>query len=551
MQESAQQKQSDHEQQGSRKVLIIGLDGATFDVLKPMMNSGRMPNLKRFIQQGASGICKSTVPPITPAAWTTFMTGKGPGRHGIIDFERYDVSTGKLSFNSSFEIREKTIWKHLSEKGLRVGSLWVPMTYPPYKVNGFLISGFETPNTERGFTYPADLKEELLTRWPEYSYKSRWRRKALGGDELFQNNLQHIKRSFQQGYEIVTTCGERFGWDVLMVMYKLVDNLQHKTWKYLDPRTRDRYPQRAEMVAETFAALDEVLGKLFQYASEQQADVLIMSDHGHGSLEGKAQPNLLLKQWGYLSIKSPLIQARKRAAKIINRSLGRTKKRFEANLGIESDLVLDWSQTKACVMHAGMNGFLYLNLKGRQPGGVVEQNDYEKLRDELIENFQSVTVNDRNGEAIQVYPEVHKPEELYNCRREDQPWLPDLLLVPHPGLSVVRKIRGNRPVVWSSLRRMEGTHRLEGVFAAGGENIRAGAEVKGQLADIAPTLLTMLGLPVPEDMEGRVLTDAFKNPPQVEYEKSEASQVAEKEEVYSDAEKEALTRRLADLGYLE
>ena len=69
------------------------------------------------------------------------MTGKGPGRHGIIDFEKYSVADGQLSFNSTYEIREKTIWQILSDKGLRVGSINVPMTYPPHPVNGFMISG--------------------------------------------------------------------------------------------------------------------------------------------------------------------------------------------------------------------------------------------------------------------------------------------------------------------------------------------------------------------------------------------------------------------------
>ncbi len=146
----------------TKRVFIIGLDGATFDVLNPLMAAGRMPNLKQLIDTGTSGILYSTKPPITPAAWTTFMTGKGPGRHGIVDFEKYDVKTNRLSFNSTYEIREKTIWEMLSEKGFHVGSINLPMTYPPRRVNGFMISGFETPNTETDFTFPPELKMEII-----------------------------------------------------------------------------------------------------------------------------------------------------------------------------------------------------------------------------------------------------------------------------------------------------------------------------------------------------------------------------------------------------
>ena len=228
------------------RVLIIGLDGATFDVLDPLMDAGRMPHLKALIENGSFGILDSTKPPVTPAAWTTFMTGKGPGTHGIIDFERYDVATNSLSFNSTFEIREKTLWEILSEKGLKVGSINVPMTYPPTPVNGFMISGFETPSIKAEFTYPPELKELILREIPGYNYKSRWKRKVFGGEKLFAENLAYIANSFEQGVKLVHLCGEKYGWDALMVLYKLVDNLQHKVWKYVDPEFAGQNPKREE-----------------------------------------------------------------------------------------------------------------------------------------------------------------------------------------------------------------------------------------------------------------------------------------------------------------
>ena len=132
------------------RVLLIGLDGATFDVLGPLMRDGVMPELKDLMDNGTWGPLESTRPPITPAAWTTFMTGKGPGKHGIIDFLRYDPKTNRLSFNDNKKIstKAKTIWQILSDKNYRVGSINVPMTFPPEPVNGFMISGFDTPPGE-------------------------------------------------------------------------------------------------------------------------------------------------------------------------------------------------------------------------------------------------------------------------------------------------------------------------------------------------------------------------------------------------------------------
>jgi len=535
----------------AKRVLIVGLDGATFDILRPLMEAGRMPVLKRLIETGTSGVLDSTKPPITPAAWTTFMTGKGPGRHGIVDFEKYDVRTNQLSFNSTYEIREKTIWEILGEKGFRVGSINLPMTYPPRKVNGFMISGFETPSVETEFTWPPDLKQEILRRWPDYNYRSDWQRKLLGGDDLFLRNVRHIERSFAQGCELTRWCGQRYGWDVLMVLFKLVDNIQHKAWKYLDPRTAHRNPRRAEIAAHCFEELDKTLGDLAEYARHHEALLLIMSDHGHGSLDGKAQPNALLEQWGYLKLRSHIGQARRRAERIIARTLGRTTKRFDANLGVEHEIDIDWSATQACVAHAGMYGFLYLSLKGRQPDGIIDPKDYERIRDDLQARFLKVTAHKPNGDVIHVFPEVHKTEELYNCSREDQPWMPDLLLVPDAGLAVVRRIRGSAAVRWSSRRRMEGTHRVEGILVATGPNVKEGATIHAQIADIAPTLLAAVGLRVPADMEGQVLTELFSEKLGVEYEPPQKVQVGEHAEVYTEEEKEALSRRLADLGYLE
>lgn len=534
------------------RLLIIGLDGATFDVLNPMIDAGRMPNFKRFIDNGVSGVLDSTKPPITPAAWTTFMTGKGPGRHGIVDFEKYDVENHTLTFNSTFEIREKTLWELLSEKGLKVGSINVPMTYPPKPVNGFMISGFETPSIDAEFTWPRELKRDILREIPNYNYRTNWQRKALGGDDVLATNLKYICNSFEQGFKLTEYCGDKFGWDVLMVVFKLVDNLQHKAWKYLDPRTSGRYPKRAEMAANCFNKLDDVLGKLFAYADSNGATVLIMSDHGHGSLDGKAQPNLLLSQWGYLQLRSPWERLLNRANRLAHRLTKGKATRFEqGSHGIERELAIDWPRTQACVMHAGIYGFLYMNVKGRGPGGVIDAADYERLRSEIADKLRGATTRDRDGKTISIFPEILIPETLYNCSREDNPNLPDLLLVPQPGLAVVRKIRGSQPVRWCSESRLEGTHRVEGILAMGGEGIRRGARVHANIVDITPTVLAALGLRVPLDMEGKLITDAFVEKLISESEPPVKKIAEDREEVYTDEERKLLEERFSDLGYLE
>ncbi|MGD8454058.1 MAG: alkaline phosphatase family protein [Phycisphaerae bacterium] len=534
------------------RLLIIGLDGATFYVLDPLMQAGHMPNLRRFIENGVAGVLHSTQPPITPAAWTTFMTGKGPGQHGILDFEKYDAGEHKLTFNSTYQIEEKTLWELLSEKGLRVGSINVPMTYPPKPVNGFMISGFETPSIHADFTFPKELKQEIFELIPNYNYRTNWQRRALGGQDIFAENLKYIANSFDQGAKLTTYCGDKFGWDVLMVVFKLVDNLQHKAWKYLDPRTAPDYPREARLSAEVLTQLDRVLGELFEYAERNGAHVLIMSDHGHGSLDGKAQPNRLLKDWGYLALRSPWEQATTRAAHLLHRLTKGKVTRFEQGArGIEQELAVDWSRTRACVMHAGIYGYLYINLRGRGPHGIVEPAQYESLRDELAERLRKATARGPDGKEVHIFSHVHKTEHLYRCKRQDHPNLPDLLLAPHPGFAVVRKIRGRQSVRWCPVNRIEGTHRDEGILAIGGRGIRKGERTEANIVDIAPTALAALGLRVPVDMEGRVIREAFSAEPVIEREPPLKKAFDDQGEVYSEEERRLLQQRLSDLGYLE
>lgn len=537
----------------NKRVLILGLDGATWDVLRPLMAEGRMPRLKSAVEAGTHGILFSTVPPITPAAWTTFLTGRQPGAHGILDFERYEPFANRLRFNNTLTVEHvRNLWRILSDHGLRVGSVNVPMTFPAFPVNGFLISGFETPGVESDFVYPAELRNDILSRWPDPTLDENWRRRLLSSRRAFDENLRYITASFHQGYEMTRYCADRFGWDCLMVVLKLVDNLQHKTWRYIDPRWRDRDPWRSSRVVEAFAELDSAVGRFLDYARESSAVTLIVSDHGHGSLEGKIQANLLLHRWGYLALR-PGAKGLAKMQHVLKRFRGPTQSPSREG-EVLHDLPVDFSRTRACVMHAGMAGFLYINLQGRQPCGIVPPNQYEKLRSELQERLSGPECRIRSpgGEAVSLFTRVDRPEDLYGCRREDRPWLPDLILTPHRPLAVVRRIRGRNPVRWLRYRKIEGTHRPEGIFVAVGPGIAAGRRVNPGLADCAPTVLTLLGLPVPDDMEGTVIADVFENPPSVRHERAAAvSRRSEDDAIYSDAELEKVTSRLSDLGYLE
>ena len=230
------------------------------------------------------------------------------------------------------------------------------------------------------------------------------------------------------------------------------------------------------------------------------------------------------------------------------------KSQFVPTHDIEQHIPVVLAESKAVVMHAGNAGFLYINLKGRQPGGIVDPSEYEAMRDDLIARFRGGDCQVRApwGDEIDLFPEVYKPEDVYGCSREDEPWMPDLLLIQHETLAVVRRMRGRHVVQWLPYNRLEGTHRKEGVFIATGPGITRKIDVSAHLVDCAPTLLAMLGLRIPHDMTGRVVTEIFESPLVIETEHArEASAGAQDRDVYSEKDLQQVTDRLADLGYLE
>ena len=143
------------------KVLVIGIDGGTFDIINPLINKGSLPNLKRLIENGSSGILQSTIPPVSPAAWSTFITGQNPGSHGIYNFFDIWPNTYKLRILNASMRKGKSFWKYAEEAGKRVCLINVPFTFPPEKVNGVVIAGMDTPSYDSDFMYPKELKDEI------------------------------------------------------------------------------------------------------------------------------------------------------------------------------------------------------------------------------------------------------------------------------------------------------------------------------------------------------------------------------------------------------
>jgi predicted AlkP superfamily phosphohydrolase/phosphomutase len=565
------------------KVLIVGLDGGTWNVIEPLARAGRMPNLAR-IMEGGWGPLESTIPPVTPPAWTSFMTGKNPGKHGLYHFVEPEPGSYRARYTNARSRKARTIWSILSDAERRVGVVNVPMTFPPEPVNGFMISGMDTPDETSDFIYPHRLVPELSKAVGAIKLDIRY----LGfmhNDLRRQQVLAELHDIDEQRLQIILHLLEREPVEVLMVVYGSPDTSQHYFWHYAD---RSHYRHTAEgaqlfgtAIQDVYERLDRHIGTLVERLGDDGV-VLVVSDHGFGPTSSTTiYLNRYLAELGLLTYRPSraaglgglLAQTVRGLDRILRGTLSSAQKkrlaqlfpqlrvRWEASLTALD--AIDWSTTKAyCSEVLASPANIWINLKGRQPQGIVEPGgEYEALIEFLRERLLALKEPHTGRPLIQ---RVLRKDEVYTGPYLDQ--APDLLLAWWEGAGFNAKVslpqERHEPVVAQAATAMadraewSGTHRLEGILAVSGCGIKRGVQVRGaHIADLAPTILYMMGQPIPNDMDGRVLTEIFepdyneRHP--VSYRTvSPAEEVAEAA-TYSAEESEIIRKRLQDLGYVE
>lgn len=548
-----------------KRVLVIGLDGATWDILNPLMRDGKLPNLKKLLECSAQGVLMSSIPPVTAAAWTCFSTGKNPGKHGLVDFIYFPNHGYRVTIANSTTRNAATIWNLLSERDMRVGVVSVPMTYPPEQVNGVMVTDMMTPNANVQYTYPPELKQELLQNVGPFVI-------TPGEGENPSEPLTYldkVRADVKGSADYTLYLLKKEPYDFFMYVFGITDILQHQFWYLLeaDPKNLNEHDRaiRAKVVA-IFQQVDDGVGEMLNYADENTT-VVLMSDHGFGPMKGFLHVNNFLLERGYLVLKSGAMSLIKRAmfrAGITPQNVHLTLKSLKLDLRrkfnrgraygtlrrffLSFDDV-DWTRTRAFAL--GHIGQIYINLQGRQPNGIVSSgNDYDKLRDDIRADLLRLKHPDTNEQLI---ARVLNREEIYHGELLDN--TPDLLLLPADFKYVAfgeSEFASNK-IVGPTLGHT-GHHRLEGIGAIAGPNVQAGAQIQNaSLIDLAPTILYALGLPIPPDMDGRVLTEAFTsdfvNQTALNYDTENAIRT-DFGGTYSDDEEEQVIQRLADLGYV-
>ena len=552
------------------RCFVIGLDGATFDLILPWVAQGKLPAMAQVLARGAWGQLRSTVPPMTGPAWTTFATGANPARHSIYDWVYREPGTYNFVPATAANRRLPSLWSLLSAAGRRVAVVNVPMTFPPEPVNGLLISGLPTPSKQVTFTHPPELAQEIERITGNYIlYPDPGQAYSDAGVDAF---LARLYQTTETRIKLVENLRGREAWDFFMVVFNGTDTVQHAMWKFMSPAHPLHDPTKAAKYGDAILTFYQFLDRWLatQIASLPPDTVLmLMSDHGFGPFHKFIHVNNWLREQGFLAIK-PAWRARLKYAAfragfspmavydlLMRLGLGSLKREVVRGQGqgllrtlfLSFDDV-DWPATRAYSL--GNIGQIRLNVTGREPQGCVAPGrEYEQVREEIMARLRLLT-DPSTGEAV--VDEIYPREELYRG-----PYLedaPDIVFLPkrleYFGFGEYEF--GSHRVIEAMRRGISGTHRMNGIFAALGEPVQPGVEISGAtLADLAPTILHLLGQPIPAAMDGRVLIQALRGPlaaqtPQVVDTPAPVSTTGAF--TLSAADEAAISERLRGLGYV-
>ncbi|GAN34846.1 alkaline phosphatase family protein [Candidatus Brocadia sinica] len=548
------------------KIVIIGLDGATWDIIHPMIRKGQLPTFKYLIENGSYGNLNSTIPPLSAPAWTSAFTGVNPGKHNIFDFFTIRNDNYELRNVTSNDRKTPAIWNILDTYGMTSGIFNMPMTYPPEAVNGFMVAGLGTPDTNSNFIYPASLKEELKNYLHGLQFSIDVGTIMGGREDAFLDELYKVTDIQEKAVHYLYN---KYQPDLFMAVFDELDRIQHFFWRHMetshplhDPKKSQKYKDAIE---DYYQHLDIAM-KRFLDTLPEDTTVMIVSDHGFGGLHKDFYINkyfydmdiLSLKPKPPLSINTELLRAIKTTLKKLTYKMGvgrwvdrmipdwlRLKSLTPTvDTGLGS---VDWSQTKAyfCSL-SGQN--VWINLKGRQPEGIIEPGkEYEALRDQIIEKLYTIKDPKTSKNIIQ---KVYRREEIYTEDLVSN--APDLIIDMAEGYVIQVGLAPEMlmPAMQYKLYR-SGCHRQHGIFIAIGKDIKKNHQVQNaEIIDIVPTVLYLLNKQIPTYMDGKVLTDILnKELKGVEYQSIQVKRTSAIQKISEDEEAK-IAERLKGLGYM-
>lgn len=507
------------------KVFILGLDGGSLQLIERWQDE--LPNFREIMRRGAYGEILSSIPPVTCPAWPCMFTGKNPGKLNIYGFMSDPLNEREnIRIHNSSDYSSQSLWRILSDYGKKVILLNIPLTYPPPKVNGLVISGMGTPFTDavKGMhTYPRDFADILDQIVGGYVVEPAIKLTVTGKENQYQHELEQtlIKRVKATKYLI-----SKYDWDLFICVFSVLDRVQHYFWHYMnDGQSKHTSNKYQTVIKEFYKKVDQAIGELFRILPPE-TNILITSDHGFQGSSTIFSINSWLANKGLLvyhkktstftSIFSRLILLFLKVSNpTVTRLIGKLMPHLLSSWIYEKsqerarseDMLksIDLSRTRAFAFTPGNN--IFINVKGRNTHGVVGSwNEYEEIRQDIIDSLSKLK-DPQTGEPVTM--QAFKKEEIYQGKYV--PSAPDIVVIDDKYTIRSTRAKGDVELQAHQIAPV-GKHCIKGVFMACGPDINNSKNKLTDLKilDITPTVLHMLRLPVPTDMDGRVITEVFK-----------------------------------------
>ncbi|MFC1631545.1 alkaline phosphatase family protein [Candidatus Omnitrophota bacterium] len=524
-----------------RKVAIIGLDGASLELIKTWAAAGHLPNFQKVLSQGASGKLESVFPPHSAPAWSTLYTGKNLGKHGLFDFIALRQNTYDILPTSFADNKAQTFWDLASLAGKSCVALNLPLTYPPRPLNGIFVSGLQTPAGVSDFTYPQGLKKELDALTGGYTiYPIEFERNR----EAYLESLIEVT---ENKFKVFSHYFQQKDWDLFMCVFQGTDLIQHYFWQYMDPDHPYYQPDNKyrDVIRKYYQRMDRYLAEFLDHL-DKETTLMIVSDHGFAALHKYFYINNWLYKWGMIKFKqTPKVWAKKACFALdFMPNVGKKTRHFFSFRDI------DWSKTRA--FSFTNTGQIFINLKGRQPQGAVEPGqEYEQVCDQIVRLLGEIKDPQTQERVIE---RAYKRSQIYSGHYTAL--LPDVFYLPNQGRYVNsggNKFYSNKLIEKCHPEDISGGHSLYGIALFYGNGIKQNSDLEGlHLQDVAPLVLAILGIDIPKDMDGRLKPQMVqadflgKVGFQAAQEKTSAEKFA-----YTQTESEEIQKRLKELGYID
>jgi len=522
------------------KVLVIGLDGATWNVIKPLVKEGKLPTIANLMNNGCYGDLESCIPSSTFPAWKCYSTGKNPGKLGVYWFAGVDMAEERFFFNNSTSFKGKELWDYLGENNITCGVLDMPTTYPCKRINGVMIShGAPRPS---GYTYPEYLEKELKNR---FDYK-------IDPDSFLElgkdASIPSIRSIINQRFDVADYLLRKFAPSFFFVTIFHIDFIQHRYWRDME----EGDAKYGKVIEDFWTLIDDGIKGIVDEFCDERTYIILMSDHGFAAAKRDFQiskwlieKNLLKLKKNRLLLSGLLFRlglSRDTVFAIIRRTkiapflmshipreiLQKVAALFPArNLLDRTPLggSVDWGRSTVIPLPSGL---LHINKNS-----FGSQDEYEEFKEALIAEIKEIE-EPKTGEKLA--RGVYRREEIYFGKYVDD--APDIIILPNEGYWIVSPVRSKE--IWGyPTGGWTATHKLHGIFLAYGPGIKKNVELEGaKIYDLAPTILYIFGIPIPKDMDGRVLKEMFK----------EDSALAKREVEYQEVDEKARVReRIRDL----